>query len=191
QIHGKLTVDTIRATPGIPSPQAYWVRFGSLANAYEAAGCKALHGSFKGAPVRKKTLALKERMTLDLIALFRASGRTVRSIHRGVQVQGVGTIGIEAAQWVRAARGLLRWEVRTGDNKRYKRMIVGRISPDRESIIDFVYLDIVPKTKNNFRITDKMLKEEPRGSAEEMVAVVIAHCSIVGPRRSHPPEPLT
>jgi hypothetical protein len=52
-------------------------------------------------------------------------------------------------------------------------MIVGRISPDRRSILDFLYLDVVPKTKYNFRVTEEMLTHKPRGTAEEIAAAVL------------------
>jgi hypothetical protein len=116
-------------------------------------------------------------MLLDFSALFRASGKRVRTISRGLSISGFGKLGIETAQWLRAANDKYRWEVRTGDHERYGRMIVGRIAPDRTSILDFVYLSVVPRTNCNFRLTDRMLKEEPRGGAAEIAAIVISNQS--------------
>jgi hypothetical protein len=144
-----------------------------MATVYEAVGYKPERGYFAGCFTRKSTQDLKARMMVDLAALFRASGKKVRSIARGLSLPGVGCIGIETAQWVRRPGGNLTWEVRTWQNKRYRRMIVGRVSPDRRSILDFLYLDAVPKTKYNFRVTDEMLTRKPRGTAEEVAAAVL------------------
>jgi hypothetical protein len=176
QLHGKLTVKAIRATPGVISPWVYWERFGSMAKAYEAAGYQASRGYFAGCSTRKNTTELKAQMLVDLTILLRNSGRQVRIIPRGISIRGLGRLGIETAQWIRVARGKLRWEVRTGPHKRYRHMIVGRISPDRRSILDFVYISAVPKTKCNFRLTDEMLGKEPRGSLDHIGAVVVAQC---------------
>jgi len=173
QARGKLTVKTIRTTRGVISPWVYWKRFGTLAKAYEAVGYKPARGYFAGCHTRRGTHELKGRMVVDFTALFRASGKKVRSIPRGLSVPGVGSVGIETAQWIRQTGGNLTWEVRTGQHKRYRRMIVGRISPDRRSILDFLYLDVVPKTKYNFRVTEEMLTHKPRGKAEEIAAAVL------------------
>jgi DNA invertase Pin-like site-specific DNA recombinase len=172
QVHGKLTIKTIRTTPGVISPWVYWERFGTMKKAYEAAGYTPVLGHFCGCIARETTKALKSRMTSNIKALFVASGDKVRSIPRGLSIPGLGCLGLETAQWLRAAGGVLRWEVRTGRHRRYRRMIVGRISPDRQSILDYLYLSVVPRTDCNFRVTCLMLDECARGSAEQVVRAI-------------------
>ena len=173
QIHGRLTVKTIRATPGVISPWVYWDRFGSMAKAYERAGHQPKKGYFAGCITRKNTQKVKAQMVNDVAELFRASGKKVRTIPRGLSVTGLGCLGIEAAQWLYSLTGKMQWEVRPGKyHRRYRRMIVGRISPDRRSISDFLYLKAVPRTECNFRLTDQMLNECVRGTAAEIVAAV-------------------
>ena len=53
---------------------------------------------------------------------------------------------------------------------------MARIAPDRSSLLDFLYLCNVPKTDYNFRVTDKMLGEEPRGTEQEIAAFVLGEC---------------
>jgi DNA invertase Pin-like site-specific DNA recombinase len=173
RIHGKVTVKTMRATKSMPSPNMYWQRFGSLAKVYEAAGLPPLHGYFAGVFLRAQTRKLKMRMAVDFATLLRASGKKVRTIHGGLCITGFGSLGIETAQWEPRKN---TWEVRTGRRKRCKRIIVGRISPEHDSIIDFVYLGVVPLTKYNFCLTKKMLAEEPRGTKQEISATVLSHC---------------
>ena len=181
QVHGKLTVETIRATPGIPSPSTYWSRFGSLGKAYAAVGYAPVRGYFGGSLLRSKTLAMKAQTRLDMASLFRASGRKTIVIAGGLSISGFGKLGIDLAQWVILAGGDLRWEVRTRKGRRHKRAIVGRIARDQQSIEDFVFLDRLPSTKCNFRITEKILNEARRGTAEEIVAAVV---SLTSPRRA-------
>ncbi len=169
EIHGKLSVKTIRATPGVFSPWLYWERFGSMAKAYEAVGFTPKRGYFAGCAARKNTQDLKAQLMRDFAALFRASGKKVRLIPRGLRIVGLGNLGIEAAQWIKTRSGDVPWEVRTGPHKRYRRMIVGRIAPDRSSILDYLYLDTVPRTKCNFRITDRILETCLRGTPEVLV----------------------
>lgn len=111
---------------------------------------------------------------LDLTTLLRGLGEKTRPIPRRINIRGLGELGVETAQWIRTAGGKLQWEVRTGRHKRYKRMIVGRISLDRQSLIDFVYLSNVPRTKSNFRITKKMLRNQPRASLDSIVEGILA-----------------
>lgn len=176
EIHGKLTVKTIRTTPNVISPWVYWDRFGSMGKAYEAAGYKPARGYFGGCITRKHTQQMKPQMIDNFMALFRESGNKVRLIPRGLSIKGVGCTGIEATQWLRAAGGKLRWEVRTGNSKRYRHMIVARIAPDRTSFLDYLYLDAVPRTKCNFRVTDQMLEECPRGTLEQIVKAICLLC---------------
>ena len=173
RIHGKVTVKTIRATIGVPSPNMYWKRFGSLAKVYEAAGLPPLHGYFAGAVLRAETRKLKMQMVVDFTSLLRASGKRVRSLPSGLSIAGFGSLGIEIAQWEPRKN---TWEVRTGGRKRCRRIVVGRISQDHDSIIDFVYLGVVPLTKYNFCLTKKMLTDEPKGTMEEIAATVLSHC---------------
>ena len=172
QIHGKLTLKAIRATPNVISPWVYAARFGSMARAYELAGFKPVRGHFAGCVVRKNTTRMKAGILADIMVLLRAAGFRTSSISRGLKVRGVGCVGIELAQWQLVRSGKLRWEVRTGKNKRYRQMIVARISVDRARIDDYIFLNAVPKTKCNFRITDRMLTECPRGTQEHIVSVI-------------------
>jgi hypothetical protein len=176
EIHGKLTVKAIRTTPNIISPWVFWERFGSMGKAYEAAGYKPIRGYFGGCITRKNTQRMKQQMISEFLALFRKSGLKARLIHRGLNIKGLGCVGIEAAQWLRIAGGRLRWEVRTGNNKRYGRMIIARISPDRRAFLDYLYLEAVPRTNCNFRVNDRMLDKSPRGTPEEIVAAISLFC---------------
>lgn len=176
EIHGKLTVKAIRTTPHVISPWVFWERFGSMGKAYEAAGYKPTRGYFGGCITRQNTQRMKPQMISEFLVLFRKSGLKARLISRGLIVKGLGCIGIEAAQWLRIAGGRLRWEVRTGNKKRYRRMIIARISPDRSSFLDYLYLDLVPKTKCNFRVTDLMLEKCPLGTPGEIVAAIRLLC---------------
>ena len=176
KLHGKLTVKTILATPGVPSPSVYLQRFGSLGKAYEQVGCLPLRGHFAGSVARNKSQKMKAEALAYFVEYCRAGGKKVRVIPRGLSISGLGSLGFETAQWLVAAKHQLRWEVRTGTHKRYRRMIVARIAPDRSSLLDFLYLCNVPKTGYNFRVTDKMLGEEPRGTEQEIAAFVLGEC---------------
>jgi DNA invertase Pin-like site-specific DNA recombinase len=172
QIHGRLTLKTIRATPNVISPWVYAARFGSMAKAYELAGFKAVRGHFAGCLTRKNTQQMKPSIVAEITKLFREAGRRTAPIARGVKVSGLGCVGIELAQWQFSHSGKPRWEVRTGKSKRYRQMVVARISLNRTVIEDYLYLNIVPITKCNFRITDRMLADCPRGTSDHIVSVI-------------------
>jgi DNA invertase Pin-like site-specific DNA recombinase len=172
QIHGNLTLKAIRATPNVISPWVYAERFGSMAKAYELAGFEPVRGYFAACVTRKNTQQMKPRIVADIMRLFREAGHRAAPVTRGVKVSGLGCVGIELAQWQFVRSGKLRWEVKIGKNKRYRRMIIARISPDRASVSDYLYLDLVPKTKFNFRVTDQMLTECPRGTPNHIVSII-------------------
>jgi hypothetical protein len=102
-------------------------------------------------------------------ALFVEQGKTVHPIPYGLRVRGLGFLGIAVAQWEIADKGRLRWEVRQGGHKRYNRLIAGRISADRKSILDYIFLPQVP-SKSTFAITSRILRGCP--NAEQVAEAV-------------------
>ena len=104
KLHGKLTVKTILATPGVPSPSVYLQRFGSLGKAYEQVGCLPLRGHFAGSVARNKSQKMKAEALAYFVEYCRAGGKKVRVIPRGLSISGLGSLGFETAQWLVAAK---------------------------------------------------------------------------------------
>ena len=169
--HGQVTARTINATRGVASSSTYRKRFGSLAMAYSAIGYKPQKGYF-AAHLTQRRAKLKRELQADFAELFRNAGRKVRSVERGINISGFGSLELQPAECVTLAKGKLVWEVRKGHGTCYGRAIIARVSTDHESILDFMYLEDVPQRISSFRITNKMLCECPRGTAQEVVALI-------------------
>ena len=171
-LHGKLTTKSIRATTGVPSPNSYFDRFGSLGKAYEAVGYKPPRGYFGGSIRRRKTEGLKRSVIEQVTGVFKKHGCKVRALPHAIHVRGLGLLGIELAPQALTRTGKPCWVVNTGRRVRHRRMIVARIS-ERHEVLEFVLLNSVPRTRCNFRLTPRRLLENPMGSAEQIIALVL------------------
>ena len=173
RIHGKLTTKTIRATPGVASPNSYFDRFGSLGKVYEAVGFKPSRGYFGGSIQRKKTESLKRSIIAEFARIFRCLGYKLQVIPHALYIRSLGIVGVEVVPQSVTRTGKASWVVNTGTRTRRRKMIAGRISPDHKSILEFVFLHNVPRTRCNFRLTLERMSNNPVGTAEQIAAVVL------------------
>lgn len=173
--HGpRTTQKAISATPGVPCPDVYWDRFGSLEKAYAAIGYKAMRGYSRASMLGHRGQELKRQATQDLCAVLRLAGRKVKLINRGLSISGFGKLGVETGQCVILKNGELRWEIRLRKALMQKKVVIVRVSPDHLQTLDLVLLDRAPTEKHTFRVSKESLKSCPQGTAERIAEAILS-----------------
>ena len=158
QRHGTITMKLIRSTPGLPSPESYRKRFGSLGRAYDALGDTA-RGYVRGCMLKCRFKPLMGRLTAELIEACSDVGLKASQIQRGINIRGWGKLRIELGYCDRARYGL-RWEVRLRGKPRRCPLLVARLSEDGKSILGYNLFEQVPAVKVGFTLREQNIRDQ-------------------------------
>ena len=155
---GKFSASAIQATAGIPSPNSYIKRFGSLVNAYEALGYQVPPGRRTGPVRRQRFRDLKQEVIRKLVARCDAVGQRAKEIDHGLHLKKFGKMRVEVGQCIKLPSGL-RWDLRRACLTPGRPVIFIRLTPENDRVLDLVFMKEPPTQKKLARLSEESLRK--------------------------------
>lgn len=110
--HGKVTVSIINAAHGVPNPKYFNARFGTLAEAYSAAGLPAARPLLRARTLRSVRQLREATMSAIKMAIEQAGGEHMQCEHRWLlQLNGKVTLKLVVARSRHDPAGRIRWRI--------------------------------------------------------------------------------
>jgi DNA invertase Pin-like site-specific DNA recombinase len=174
---GRLSLDLIKNSEGVPSPSTYRHRFGSLRRAYELIGYGGNRG-FGPIEVRRRTQALREELISQIVAMFPGHVSVIRRGGRWrsqLRLTNGSIVSVVLARSVRIWKQTVRWRVVPLLHERGYVTLLARLGQDNSSFLDFHILASMDRVKTfDLRLTDSWLNRGQR------LGDLLSFCTLVG-----------
>jgi len=162
---GRLTHGLIKQCPSMPAPSTFIHRFGSLKRAYDLVGYNRPE-QFGNIDMRKRTLALRERLLKSIVELFPTTVVIAKRNNKWrdkLRLLNGQTISVAIARAIRVWKSAVRWQVDPHPYERRFVTLLARLDQDNSAFMDFHVVPRVDKT-HRFRLAldDPWLKAGTR-----------------------------
>jgi len=147
------------AEPGMACTATYRKRFGSMAEAYRRISHPGFVGHQETLERRVLVADLRNQLVASLKRELAATNLQFVVSERVFQVEGGQSLLPETARCFSTPRGHLRWKVRTWPRKPKHDLIVVRLQPGNEKILDCIVIRKIPKMQRDFTLDEKTAQE--------------------------------
>jgi len=159
---GRLSLRLIKASPDLPSPTAYRLRFGSLRQAYETIGYgRPEH--YGPIDLRRRTQALRDELMAKIVSNFPGE---VSIIRRGGRwrcrlcLRGGLNVSVLVARSIRIWKDTVRWQIDPVSHEHGCITLLALLDKENRSFVDFYILPNVNRSKRfRFSATDPWLRQ--------------------------------
>lgn len=146
---GRLSLNLIRNSPGVPSPSTYRHRFGSLRRAYELIGY-GRPDHFGPIDLRRRTQALRDELIAQIAAMFPDDVSVVRPGGRWrsrLRLKSGLMVSILIARCVQMWKQTLRWQIDPVRHECGLVTLLARLDETNGSFLDFHLVPNVDRLK--------------------------------------------
>jgi len=146
---GRLSLRLIKASPDLPSPSTYRLRFGSLRRAYEMIGYGRPE-QFGPIDLRRRTQALREELIVKIAETFPEEVSIVRPGGRWrsrLRLRSGLFFSVLVARSIRAWKETVCWQIDPVGHERRCVTLLARLDNENRSFLDFHVLPNVDRPK--------------------------------------------
>jgi hypothetical protein len=163
--HGRLTLELIQKTDGMPSPSTYRERFGSLRRAYELVGY-GCSDRFELVDSRYRILTLRDQLFARINELFLSDVSTVRHSGRWrsrLRFSNGTIVSVLIGRALRVWKQAIRWQVEPHPHERRLVTLLVRLNASNTAFLDYHVLPRMEgRTRFRLRLEDPWLNKGRR-----------------------------
>ena len=173
---GRLCLNLIKNSPGVPSPSTYRLRFGSLRRAYELIGYGRPE-QFGPVDLRRRTQALREELIAEIVSMFPEQLSIVRRGGRWrsrLRMKSGVMVSVLIARCVHVWKQTMRWQVDPVRHECGLITLLARLDEANCSFLDFHILPNMDRRKrSHISLGDAWLNRgEPLNDLHSLCEVV-------------------
>ena len=163
--NGRLTLNLIQTTDGMPSPSTYRERFGSLRRAYELIGY-GCSDRFELVDSRYRILTLRDKLFTRINELFLSEVSIVRRSGRWrgrLRFSSGTVVSVLIGRAIRVWKEAIRWQVEPHPCERRLVTLLARLNENNSAFLDYHVLPRMEgRTRFRLRLKDPWLKQGKR-----------------------------